>query len=94
MRVLWEMDKLSEALMYHNKALVLNEQLNNKKGVAIDLTNIAAVNTKQKKYGEALERLKLAEQYAQETKFRDLLKEVYQTTAQNYELIGDYKMAY
>jgi serine phosphatase RsbU (regulator of sigma subunit) len=43
---------------------------------------------------EALERLKLAEQYAEETKFRDLLKEVYQTTAQNYELIGDYKKAY
>jgi serine phosphatase RsbU (regulator of sigma subunit) len=90
----YEMSKFSEALMYHNKALVLNEQLNNKKGVAIDLTNIAAVNTKQKKYTEALERLKLAEQYAEETKFRDLLKEIYQTTAQNYELIGDFKNAY
>jgi serine phosphatase RsbU (regulator of sigma subunit) len=90
----YEMDKFPEALMYHNKALALNEQLNNKKGVAIDLTNIAAVNTKQKKYNEALNRLKLAEKYAEETKFRDLLKEVYQTTAQNYELIGDFKNAY
>jgi len=90
----YEMNKLSDAIEYHNKALKINKELNNKKGIAIDLTNLAAVFSKQKKYHDALVRLKKAEQIAEETKFRDLLKEIYQTSALNFELLNDFKNAY
>ncbi|MCC6838240.1 MAG: tetratricopeptide repeat protein [Bacteroidia bacterium] len=90
----YEMDRLKEAIEYHNKALELNEKLNNKKGIAIDNTNIAAVCTKEKKYSSAIERLKVAETLAVQTKFRDLLKEVYLASSQNYDSLADYKQAY
>lgn len=90
----YEMSDLKNALEYHNNAMKINRGLDNRKGVAIDLTNIAAVNTSQKKHGEALEKLKQAEVIAEEIRFRDLLKEIYLTSAENHSSLNNYKAAY
>jgi serine phosphatase RsbU (regulator of sigma subunit) len=90
----FDMSELSNALDYHNKALEINREVNNRRGVAIDLTNLAAVNTKQKKNREAIEKLKQAQVIAEETHFRDLMKEIYLTSAENYAALNDHKTAY
>jgi serine phosphatase RsbU (regulator of sigma subunit)/tetratricopeptide (TPR) repeat protein len=90
----FEMDDFRNALKFHEMALKINERLKNKKGIAIDFTNIAAVNTKQNNYSEAIAKLKIAEAIATQVHFRDLLKEIYMTTAENYEKLNNYQAAY
>jgi serine phosphatase RsbU (regulator of sigma subunit)/tetratricopeptide (TPR) repeat protein len=82
------------AMLYHNKALTLNQRLDNKKGIAIDFTNIAAVETREKRYAPAIEKLTKASEYAAAIKFRDLLKETYHALAENYGYLNNYKQAY
>ncbi|HEX8515398.1 MAG TPA: tetratricopeptide repeat protein [Bacteroidia bacterium] len=90
----YEMNDLNNSILYHNKALALNTRLDNTRGIAIDLTNLAAVNTKQGKYAEAVAKLQKAKGLAAALKFKDLLKEVYMNLAENYSLMNDHFNAY
>lgn len=86
-----EKDDLLKAMEFNKKALKINEELENKRGRAIDLTNIAAVFTKQKKYHDAIVHLLIAKKLAEEIKFTDLTKEIYLAISENYSAVGDYK---
>ncbi|MBA3970819.1 MAG: tetratricopeptide repeat protein [Bacteroidetes bacterium] len=90
----YEMSDQKNAIEYHTKALEINRKLNNRKGIAVDLTNIAAVNAKQNKNREAIEKLKMAQVIAEDIRFRDLLKEIYLTSAENYATLNDHRSAY
>ncbi len=88
-----ELGDLQKALDFNKKALKINEDLGNRRGRAIDLTNIAGVYTKQKKYHDAIVYLQNAKVFAEEIDFKALLSEIYLTLSQNYEFVSDHKSA-
>jgi len=82
------------ALFYHKKALDIARKLNGTLDITQSLMGMAKTNISKKNWSEALMYLKEAEKIAMKHQYSGELKNVYESFANVYNQISDYKNAY
>ncbi len=82
------------SLDLYKQAFNLDQELEDKEGMSIDLINIAYAKMSLRNYGEAEKDLELSEKYATEIDFKDHLAEVYLAFIQLHSSQNNYKQAF
>ncbi len=87
-------EKYPKALDYYFKALKLNEELERKSEIAIQLANIGSVYSKTRNFIQSEEFLKKAAALSHETGYKEASQEIHQNLSALYEVTGKYGQAY
>ncbi len=84
---------LELALDFHNKAIAIQEPIEDDRGLSHSYINMAGIYDKQKKFDKAVETYNKALKLLEGSGMREELKTIYEGLAAMYESKGDHKMA-
>jgi len=71
------------------ESLIIDEEISNKRGIAVTQMNLGITYHKAGRYPEAISYLKRALSYAEKIHFVSLIPNIYQNLAETFEAIGD-----